>query len=124
MSAGLMLGSAIGRLPDCGEQPPSGLQQCGEVMRLGKAVVDRAALGAAGDQAAVLGDGDGGGDGGQGAAEVGGQVGDALFAMLEGEQDGQPGGLGQGAEQRDGGQSSPSSSSDGSGSRAWVYKVA
>jgi hypothetical protein len=83
-----------GRLPDCGEQPPSGSQQGGEVIRLGEAVVDRAVPGAAGDQAAVFEDSDVGGDGGLGAAEVGGQVGDALFAVLEGEQDGQPAGLG------------------------------
>ena len=37
-----------------------------------------------------------------GAAELGGQVGDALFAGLQGEQDGQPGGVGQDAEQAGG----------------------
>jgi hypothetical protein len=57
-------------------------------MRLGGAVVDRAGLGAAGDQAAAFEDCDVGGYGGLGRAELGGQVGDALFAVLEGEQDG------------------------------------
>jgi hypothetical protein len=71
-------------------------------MWLGEAVVDRAGLGTAGDQAAVFEDGHVGGDAGLGAAEFGGQVGDAPFAVLEGEQNGQPGRLGQGAEERGG----------------------
>ena len=43
-----------------------------------------------------------GGDVGLGAAEPGGQVGDALFSGLQGEQDRQPGGVGQVAEQAGG----------------------
>jgi hypothetical protein len=89
-----MLLSVWRTLPDCGVQLLSGSQQRGEVMRLDEAVADRAALGTAGDQAAVLDDGHVGRDAGLGAAESGGQVSDAPFAVLEDEQDGQPGGLG------------------------------
>ena len=85
-------------VPGRGEQLPGGLQ-LGSEFGLGEAVVDGAALGPAGDQAGFLQLDQVGGDVGLGAAELGGQVGDALFAGLQGEQDGQPGGVGQDAEQ-------------------------
>src|SRR5260370_42042850 len=84
-----------------GEQMPGGLQQ-GAELGLGEAVVDGAALRPAGDQAGLLEPGQGGGGVGLGAAELGGQVGGALFSGLQGEQDGQPGGVGQEAEQAGG----------------------
>jgi len=48
-----------------------------------------------------------GGDVGLGAAELGGQISDALFPGLQGEQDGQPGGVGQDTEQAGGLPGSP-----------------
>ena len=88
-------------LPGRGEQLSGGLQQ-GAELGLGEAVVDGAALRPAGDQAGMLEPGQVRGDVGLGAAELGGQVGDALFPGLQGEQDGQPGGAGQDAEQAGG----------------------
>jgi len=79
-----------------------GLQQ-GAELGLGEAVVDGTAFRLpAGDQAGLLEPGQVGGDVGLGAAEPGGQIGDALFRGLQGEQDGQPGGVGQDAEQAGG----------------------
>ena len=74
-----------GLLPVRGEQLPGGLEQ-GAELGLGEFVVDGTALCPAGDQAGLLELGQVGGDVGLGAAELGGQVGDALFSGLQGEQ--------------------------------------
>ncbi len=88
-------------MPGGSEQLPGGLQQ-GAEFGLAEAVVDGAALRPAGDQAGLLEPGQVGGDVGLGAAELGGQFGDALFSVLQGQQDGQPGGVSQDTEQAGG----------------------
>src|SRR5271166_5789052 len=90
-----------GLLPGGGEQLPGGVQE-GAEFGLGEAVVDGAALRPAGDQAGLLEPGQVGGDVGLGAAELGRQFDDALFSVLQGQQDGQPGGVGQDTEQAGG----------------------
>ncbi len=85
-------------LPGPGEQMLGGLEQ-GSQFGPGEAVVDRAAVRTAVDQVGLFQDGQVGGDVGLGAAELGGQVDDAVLPGLQGEQDGQPSGIGRGAEQ-------------------------